>query len=76
MAEGASAKYAYFLFETNSDVMWAEEVAGESGVPVEVVPAPRGAKDKCGMAIRTLPDHGEAFAAVLAEEGISFRRFP
>jgi hypothetical protein len=63
-----------FLFESATLVMWAEEVALEAGVPVEVVPAPRGRGDICGLAIRTTPHQEEALDAALREEGIPFQR--
>jgi hypothetical protein len=61
-----------FLFETTTEVFWAEEVAEDEGVPVEVVPAPEGMNDLCGLAIRTLQDHAGAFSRILEKEGISF----
>ena len=54
--------------------MWAEEAAQESGVPVEVVPAPAGTRDVCGLALRTFLQHAETLERILREEGIRFRR--
>jgi hypothetical protein len=65
-----------FLFESATHVMWAEEVAREERVPVEVVPAPEGMDDICGLAIRTLPNQDGAFEGILREEGIPFKRLP
>lgn len=56
--------------------MWAEEVAVERKMPVEVVPAPREAKAKCGIAIRTLPDRIEAMEKLFQDEGIPYRLHP
>jgi hypothetical protein len=61
------------LFETATHVMWAEEVAAESAIPVEVVPAPDGAADSCGIALKTTRNHEEALGSLLREEGIPFR---
>ena len=62
-----------FLFESTTEVFWAEEVAEEEGIPVEVVPAPDGMEDLCGLAIRTPVHHAAALARTLEDEGISFR---
>lgn len=62
------------LFQTTTHVLWAEEVAQEKGIPVEVVPAPRRATDICGLALRTLESRVEDLIRLLEEEGISFKR--
>lgn len=69
-AEGAPL----FLFDSTTAMMWAEEVAQEGDVPVEVVPAPKGVPDICGLALRTSPGHAGALERLLGEEGIKFRR--
>jgi hypothetical protein len=63
-----------YLFETSTHVLWAEEVAIEHGIPVEIVPAPRGARNACGLALRTFADAGKTLETLLREEGILFRR--
>ena len=35
------------VFDTTHHAMWAEEIAREQGVAVEVVPAPEGVDAKC-----------------------------
>ena len=65
-----------YLFESGTHVLWAEEVARERGIPVEVVPAPPGFSDLCGLAIRTTVGHAAALEASLEEEGIVFRPLP
>lgn len=65
-----------FLFESATRVMWAEEVAREAGVPVDVVPAPTGTRDVCGLALQTFPQHAGTLERILREEGIRFRRHP
>jgi len=62
-----------FLFDTTTHVLWAEEVAGEKGIPVEVVPAPGDARDICGLAIQTLVSQTPALRRLLDEEGIPFQ---
>lgn len=63
-----------FLFESSTHVLWAEEVAREEGIPVEVISAPEEAGDSCGLALRTLREREEALAALLREEEIPFRK--
>ncbi len=64
-----------FTFETTHHALWAEEVAGERGIPVEIIPAPPGANAKCNLAIETLPEEIERLAQVLGEEGVPFALF-
>ena len=73
MTSAEPGRVLLFLFETTTEVFWAEEVAEEEGIPVEVVPAPEGLNDLCGLAIRTLKDHAGAFSRMLEKEGITFR---
>ena len=70
-AEGAPG---VFLFESTTHVFWAEEVAQEEGIAVEVVPAPEGMKDLCGLALRTTREGEGALESVLRTEGIPFKR--
>jgi hypothetical protein len=63
-----------FLFGSTTHVFWAEEVAQEEGVAVEVVPAPKGMKDLCGLALRTTLEGEGAHESVLRAEGIPFQR--
>ena len=60
------------VFDTTHHAMWAEELAREQGVAVEVVPAPEGVDAKCGMALEVSPDSLENLQALLAKEGIPF----
>ena len=53
--------------------MWAEELAREEGVAVEVVPAPEGVDAKCGMALEVLPESFDMLQATLTREGVPFR---
>jgi hypothetical protein len=61
------------VFDTTHHAMWAEEVAREHGVAVEVVPAPEGVDAKCGMALEVLPESLENLEGALTKEGIPFR---
>ena len=61
------------VFDTTHHAMWAEEIAREQGVAVEVVPAPEGVDAKCGMALEVLPDSLDSFQALLSKEGIPFK---
>lgn len=63
----------YFTFETTHHALWAEEIAGERRIPVEVVPAPPEARARCNLALLTLPGEVAALAAALDEEGAPFR---
>jgi hypothetical protein len=60
------------VFDTTHHAMWAEEIAREQEIAVEVVPAPEGVDAKCGMALEVLPDSLENLQALLVKEGIPF----
>lgn len=61
-----------FTFDTTHHALWAEEVAGESGIPVEVVPAPPGARARCNLALETLADEADRLRAELNRAGVPF----
>jgi hypothetical protein len=63
------------VFDTTHHAMWAEELAREQGVAVEVIPAPEGVDAKCGMALEVLPESLESLEAVLNREGVPFRLY-
>ena len=63
------------VFDTTHHAMWAEEVAREQGVAVEVVPAPEGVDAKCGMALEVLPESLNDLRAMLDKEGIPFKLY-
>jgi hypothetical protein len=60
------------VFDTTHHAMWAEEIAREQGVAVEVVPAPEGVDAKCGMALEVLPESLDSLQDALSKEGIPF----
>ena len=61
------------VFDTTHHAMWAEELAREQGLPVEVVPAPEGVDAKCGMALEILPESFESLQTTLSKEGVPFK---
>jgi hypothetical protein len=65
-----------FTFDTTHHALWAEEVAGEAGIPVEVVPAPPEAGARCGLALETLPEEVRPLAGALEGAGVPFRLYP
>ncbi|WP_420124928.1 DUF3343 domain-containing protein [Longimicrobium sp.] len=64
-----------FTFDTTHHALWAEEVAGTRGIPVDVIPAPPAARARCNLALETLPEEAEALAEALEEEGVAFGRW-
>ncbi len=65
-----------FTFDTTHHALWAEEVAGEAGIPADVVPAPPGAAARCNLALETLPGEESRLAAELDLAGVPFRLYP
>ena len=63
------------VFDTTHHALWAEEIAREKGFAVEVVPAPQGEKNKCGMALEILEESYETLSAIFAQEGIPFKTY-
>ncbi len=72
-AAPGGAGHPVFTFDTTHHALWAEEVAGEEGIPCEVIPAPPELEAKCDLALKTLPDQVETLAKALGEQGIVFR---
>jgi hypothetical protein len=69
---GDQQQWINFYFSTSNVVMWAEEVASEREIPIEVIPTRARKEATCGLAIRTSPDWRERLESVFEEEGISF----
>ena len=62
-----------FTFETTHHAMWAEDVAREQAIPVEVVPAPPEGGAKCGVALRTPEHRATELSEALNQERILYR---
>lgn len=58
------------LFPSSTVLFWAEEVARETGIPVEIVPAPPGHPDRCGSALEVPGSSLAALRDLLEAEGI------
>ena len=65
---------AVFLFPTTHMALWAEEVAGEAGLPVELVPAPPGAVGLCDLALETHEHLADPVTDALRGAGVDFTR--
>lgn len=63
-----------YFFKTSNVVMWAEEVASDAGIPIEVVPTRARRESTCGLAIRAPADWRERIEALFDSEGIAFER--
>ena len=65
-----------FVFDTTNAALWAEEVAREAGIPVEVVPAPSESLARCDLALITLAGCSGRLAEALGAAGVRFRAWP
>ncbi len=74
MNQADNPAFCLFLFPTTTHVLWAEEVALEKGLPVEIVPAPPGHQDLCGLALRTYSARVTEVESLLEKEEIPFQR--
>jgi len=63
------------VFETTHHALWAEEVAREARLGVEVVPAPAAARAGCDLALAVLDEDVAELLAALRERGITVRVF-
>jgi len=70
-----SAAAPTFVFDSTNAALWAEEVAKEHGIPVEVVSAPAGSDAKCDLALVTLAARVGDLERELRAAGVAFRRW-
>lgn len=70
-----TATTSVFTFDTSHHALWAEDVAGERGVPVEVIAAPPESGSKCDLALRALRQQADGLESAFLDEGIEFRRW-
>ena len=61
-----------FTFDTTHHALWAEEVAQEAGIPVEVIPAPPAARARCNLALAALPEDVDRLSDELRAQGVPF----
>ena len=62
-------------FDTTHHALWAEQLALDSGLGVQVVPAPADADAKCDLALEFLADDEAALIEVLGESSIPYRLY-
>jgi len=62
-----------YLFRSGTEVLWAEEVSKEAGVPVEVVPSPSDSKNLCGLALQVFSRDASKLEGLMEEEGIPYQ---
>jgi hypothetical protein len=64
-----------FTFPSSHHALWAEDVAHELGIGVEVGSAPAESRAKCGLALRVGEGEAERLAGAFESEGIEFERW-
>ena len=64
-----------FIFDSTNAALWAEDVARERGIPVEVVSAPADSDANCDLALVTLAARVGDLERVLRDAGVPFRRW-
>lgn len=69
----ASAHPPVFTFQTTHHALWAEDVAGEMGTPVEVISAPPESGSKCDLALRVADVHVSTLETAFDDEGIEYQ---
>jgi hypothetical protein len=63
---------AVLTFDTTHHALWAEEVAQEAGIPVEVIPAPPAAMARCNLALAALEEDFSRLMDELRAQGVPF----
>lgn len=63
-------------FDTTHHALWAEELLGDVGVAVELVPAPAAAAARCDLALELLERDLAGAEAALRRAGVPFRIHP
>lgn len=69
----APAGTVLLVFDSANAVLWAEEVADDVGVPVDVVPAPAESNAKCDLALLSPLERAAELQEALTAEGVPFR---
>jgi hypothetical protein len=64
-----------FTFASTHHALWAEELARDAGIPVEVVPAPPAAQARCNLALGCLPEDVERLGVRLSESGVPYQLY-
>lgn len=64
-----------FTFASSHHALWAEDVAGELDIAVEVGSAPSESQAKCGLALRVSGHQVDELEAAFRSEGIDFQRW-
>ena len=59
-------------FDTTHMALWAEEVARDAAIPVEVIPAPPERQARCDLALALRPVDLERLTTLLTETGVQF----
>jgi hypothetical protein len=66
---------AVFTFDSSHHAFWAEDLAREHGLPIDVIPAPSKAESICGLALRLPSESAGDLESLCRKEGIQFRRW-
>jgi len=64
-----------YTFDSSHHAFWAEDLAREHGLPIDVIPAPSNAESKCGLALRLSEQRSAELENLCSREGINFRRW-
>lgn len=68
-----STTRALLVFDTTHHALWAEQLARELLLGVEVVPAPAESNAKCDLALEYLPEDEPALLAALERAAVPHR---
>jgi Putative Se/S carrier protein-like len=71
----SAATQPTFIFDSTNAALWAEEVAKERSIPVDVVSAPAGSDARCDLALVTLAARVDDLERALRAAGVAFRRW-
>ncbi len=72
---GSSPSRITYTFSSSHHALWAEDLAREAEIPIEVGSPPSGSSDVCGIAIRIDSDRADDLELRLNEAEIAFTRW-
>ena len=60
------------VFDSTNAALWAEEVAGEEGIPAEVAPAPADSHAKCDLSLLVKASRAAELTGALDRAGVPY----
>lgn len=63
------------VFDTTHHALWAEQIALERALGVQIIPAPAASMAKCDLALEVLEEDAQELLAALRGEGVEYTEY-